>query len=370
MDNVIRAIAAYERTLFAGRFRLRPLRVRAATTRRSMRRQKRGMQLFFSARAGCAGCHGGINFAGPWVDRDHPRAAADLRRHRHRARRCACPRCAICRPRAPYMHDGRFATLDAVLDHYERLAADPAADPRLRRAPLTTEERAELRKFPAVAGRLALTRNEPRSGVCLRASMHAASRSSAVTSCCRTRPRARPPSGTGAWTSVPSRDRSRPAQADLPARRAISSALLLPAAGAAGAHRRPVAAHLLRSIHRPRRRRANTGSTTSRRRAPGRPITSPRYRDRHGAAARRAPPRTSPCNAGAAQFDARRDARSGLAGASRGDAGLRLGLAAVIEDQRAGAVILGAQTSGGETRFPSCRQFCGRARLTFGTLRP
>jgi cytochrome c peroxidase len=48
---------------------------------------------------------------------------------------------------APFMHDGRFATLDAVLDHYERLAVDPAADPRLRRAPLTTEERASLRAF-------------------------------------------------------------------------------------------------------------------------------------------------------------------------------------------------------------------------------
>jgi hypothetical protein len=45
------------------------------------------------------------------------------------------------------MHDGRFASLDAVLDHYERLAADSAADARLRRAPLTTEERAGLAAF-------------------------------------------------------------------------------------------------------------------------------------------------------------------------------------------------------------------------------
>jgi cytochrome c peroxidase len=29
------------------------------------------------------------------------------------------------RATAPYMHDGRFASLDAVLDHYERLAVDP-----------------------------------------------------------------------------------------------------------------------------------------------------------------------------------------------------------------------------------------------------
>jgi cytochrome c peroxidase len=45
------------------------------------------------------------------------------------------------------MHDGRFAALDAVLDHYERLATDPAADERLRRAPLTTNEREQLRAF-------------------------------------------------------------------------------------------------------------------------------------------------------------------------------------------------------------------------------
>jgi hypothetical protein len=34
-----------------------------------------------------------------------------------------------------------------VLDHYEQLAADPAADARFRRAPLTTEERVLLRGF-------------------------------------------------------------------------------------------------------------------------------------------------------------------------------------------------------------------------------
>jgi cytochrome c peroxidase len=48
---------------------------------------------------------------------------------------------------APYLHDGRLGTLAQVLDHYERLAADPGADPRLRRAPLTTEERGDLESF-------------------------------------------------------------------------------------------------------------------------------------------------------------------------------------------------------------------------------
>jgi cytochrome c peroxidase len=144
MDNVIRAIAAYERTLLAGNSAFDRY-VFAGDHEALDARQKRGMQLFFG-NAGCSGCHGGINFAGPWVDRDHPRAApifADT----GTGKNVRVPTLRNLPASAPFMHDGRFATLDAVLDHYERLAADPAADARLRRAPLTTEERAELAAF-------------------------------------------------------------------------------------------------------------------------------------------------------------------------------------------------------------------------------
>jgi cytochrome c peroxidase len=67
---------------------------------------------------------------------------------------------------APYMHDGRFATLDAVLDHYARtaerarnaphVAAAAAAaaavavagiDPRLATFDLSARERADLIAF-------------------------------------------------------------------------------------------------------------------------------------------------------------------------------------------------------------------------------
>jgi cytochrome c peroxidase len=72
-------------------------------------------------------CHGGINFAGPgWTRRTRP---GWFRRHRDR-RAVRVPTLRNLARTAPYMHDGRFATLDAVLDHYERLAVDPAADPR------------------------------------------------------------------------------------------------------------------------------------------------------------------------------------------------------------------------------------------------
>ena len=145
MDNVIRAIAAYERTLFAG-YSAFDRYVFGGDHRALSERQKAGMQLFFSASAGCAACHGGVNFAGAWVDRDHPEAEpvfADT----GTGVAVRVPTLRNLPMTGPYMHDGRFAGLDQVLDHYERLAADPAADARLRRAPLTTAERASLREF-------------------------------------------------------------------------------------------------------------------------------------------------------------------------------------------------------------------------------
>jgi len=145
MDNVIRAIAAYERTLLAG-WSAFDRYVFGGEHPVLTDRQKAGMGLFFSAKAGCSACHGGINFAGAWVDRDHPEAEpvfADT----GTGESVRVPTLRNLQSTAPYMHDGRFETIEQVLDHYEKLAADPAADPRLRRAPLTTEDRTNLQEF-------------------------------------------------------------------------------------------------------------------------------------------------------------------------------------------------------------------------------
>lgn len=50
---------------------------------------------------------------------------------------------------APYMHDGRFATLDAVLDHYDHgIVASPVLDPLLAKGvPLAAGDRAALLAF-------------------------------------------------------------------------------------------------------------------------------------------------------------------------------------------------------------------------------
>jgi cytochrome c peroxidase len=104
------------------------------------------MDLFYSAKARCSPCHGGVNFAGAWVDRDHPEAEpvfADT----GTGESVRVPTLRNLQATAPYMHDGRFSTIEQVLDHYEKLAADPSADPRLRRAPLTTDERRNLQDF-------------------------------------------------------------------------------------------------------------------------------------------------------------------------------------------------------------------------------
>lgn len=145
MDNVIRAVAAYERTLLSGNSAFDRY-VFGGEHEALNAAQKRGMRLFFSARSGCSSCHGGINFAGPWVDEDHPAAAAVFA-DTGTGQPVRVPTLRNLARTAPFMHDGRFATLSAVLDHYEKLAADPTADARLRRAPLTTIERAELADF-------------------------------------------------------------------------------------------------------------------------------------------------------------------------------------------------------------------------------
>jgi len=145
VGNVIRAIAAYERTLFAGGSAFDRY-VFGGDHRALDAAQKRGMELFFSARSGCSSCHAGINFSGPWIDHEQ-RSADAIFADTGTGKSVRVPTLRNLSSTGPYMHDGRFATLGPVFDQYERLAADPAADPRLQRPPLTTEERADLQSF-------------------------------------------------------------------------------------------------------------------------------------------------------------------------------------------------------------------------------
>lgn len=140
-DQVIQAIAAFERTLISGSSAYDRL-VFGGDHDALSEGAKRGMRLFFDERLGCFHCHSGLNFSGPVVyqgsaetevtfhntglynvggDGSYPASdrglieetgvASDMGRFR-------APTLRNVAVTAPYMHDGSIATLGEVIDHY------------------------------------------------------------------------------------------------------------------------------------------------------------------------------------------------------------------------------------------------------------
>jgi cytochrome c peroxidase len=171
MDHIIKAIAAFERTLISGRARFD--RYVFDDDRAAMAEDaRRGMALFYSARTGCSQCHSGLNFSGPLVYEGHAAEPAlfannglyDLDGHggyppidrglievTHRAADMGKFRVPTLRNvalTAPYMHDGSLPSLDSVLDHYVRGGHQSARrDSRIRPIVLSAAERADLLAF-------------------------------------------------------------------------------------------------------------------------------------------------------------------------------------------------------------------------------
>jgi cytochrome c peroxidase len=117
--NVVRAIAAFERTLLSGGSPFDRYVYRGEHDAFDAD-EKRGLALFYSARLGCANCHGGFNFTGSWTDHDHPRAPPAFARDAVDGPLLRIPTLRNIALTAPYMHDGRYATLEDVVAHYER----------------------------------------------------------------------------------------------------------------------------------------------------------------------------------------------------------------------------------------------------------
>jgi cytochrome c peroxidase len=145
-ENLVKAIAAFERTLIYGGSPFDRYVFGGDHTAISAQ-AKRGMQLFYSPRAGCGSCHSGFNFAGQWRDAEGATGQPSRVSNGTSDRPIRVPTLRNISLTAPYMHDGRFATLDAVLDHYARVAKLPESDARLRTFDLSTDERADLIAF-------------------------------------------------------------------------------------------------------------------------------------------------------------------------------------------------------------------------------
>ncbi len=141
LSTIVKAIAAFERTLISGNSPLDRYLYRDDRTALSGA-QLRGMRLFFSERLSCAQCHGGFNLSGP-VDHEgslpvtlafhntglfdvdgrgaYPvldRGLVDITRAPSDMGRFRAPTLRNVALTAPYMHDGSVPTLQAAIAHY------------------------------------------------------------------------------------------------------------------------------------------------------------------------------------------------------------------------------------------------------------
>jgi cytochrome c peroxidase len=156
-ENLVKAIAAFERTLIYGNSPFDRYTFggeHAAISEAA----KRGMKLFYSPRAGCGSCHSGINFDGNWRDSQGETGKPSFASNGASDQPMRVPTLRNIALTAPYMHDGRFASLSSVLDHYARVAQQPTSDLKLRKFDLSADERGDLVAFlntltdPAFAG--------------------------------------------------------------------------------------------------------------------------------------------------------------------------------------------------------------------------
>jgi len=164
--NIRKAIACFERTIISGNSpydRLVWKDDRSGMSGAAVR----GMKLFHSDRLKCSKCHGGFTFSGPVVwegsaaarpaffnnGLDEGPLASDpglfIVTHRNADRgRFRAPTLRNIAVTSPYMHDGRFASLDAVIDHYARGGTPgPNRDRLVCGFSITPEEKRDLIAF-------------------------------------------------------------------------------------------------------------------------------------------------------------------------------------------------------------------------------
>ncbi|QDV23511.1 cytochrome-c peroxidase [Aureliella helgolandensis] len=152
-ENLARAIAAYECTILSGNAPYD--RFKAGDTTALSEQAQLGMKLFFG-KANCSGCHSGPNF----TDNGFHNLGVNFHGEtpdlgREVISKLAGDRGAFKTPTlrdiartAPYMHDGSLATLEEVVEHYNRGAvANEFLDEEIFPLKLTDEKKAALVAF-------------------------------------------------------------------------------------------------------------------------------------------------------------------------------------------------------------------------------
>ena len=160
LDNVQKAVAAFERTLTANNSpfdRFVRGELGALTPE-----QRRGFNLFRSGRTRCFECHGSPTFANrdfkiigvPEADASQPDYGRfDVTRGEGNKYAFKVPTLRNVVLNAPYMHNGKFKTLEEVLDFYAAGGGpgvgfkDPKVDDKIHSYAITPEEKQDLIAF-------------------------------------------------------------------------------------------------------------------------------------------------------------------------------------------------------------------------------
>jgi cytochrome c peroxidase len=150
LDNIVIAIAAFERTIEPG---IAPFdRWVAGDEAAISEAAKRGFVLFHTE-AACSGCHTGWRFTD---DKFHdigttttdPGRGRELKHERKLQFAFKTPTLRSVALRAPYMHNGSLPTLREVVDFYTKGGIDrPSRSPMMNPFDLTEQERSDLVAF-------------------------------------------------------------------------------------------------------------------------------------------------------------------------------------------------------------------------------
>ena len=158
MDQIAHSISQFIGSIIASQFKLYAYNSGQEVFNKM---ELEGYKLFHSEKAGCFHCHAGsmmmtnFQFANNAMDSvftdllDRRSVTGNTKDHGS----YRVPSLINCAFTPPYMHDGRFATLEQVIDHYsEGIVNSPLADPLIKGLPnggihLTEYEKASLKAF-------------------------------------------------------------------------------------------------------------------------------------------------------------------------------------------------------------------------------
>ena len=160
IDHVVKAIAAYERTLISGNSPFDRYKYGGEKDAMSAS-QVRGMELFREKEGpNCAKCHRFDDFTadltdfrfhnvGVGIDRPDPDLGREaVTKNPEDRGKFRTPTLRNITLTGPYMHDGRFATLEQVIDYYAKGTVDnPTLDPEIHSFELSPRDKADLLAF-------------------------------------------------------------------------------------------------------------------------------------------------------------------------------------------------------------------------------